>query len=160
MPCRSDSAGVRFRLVPNQACLRSGAYPGGVQISGVAPLIAVRDVARSVAFYQRLGFAPEVQWSTYARLVAGDGAVLHVAGQGQAPPDRPTIAVTAPTPDAGAVAAILVLQVPDCRRACTELAASGVELLTEPATPAWGGEVRAFVRDPDGHLIEVNERLP
>ncbi|MET8045594.1 VOC family protein [Micromonospora sp. NPDC005215] len=131
-----------------------------MQTSGVAPLIAVRDVARSVAFYQRLGFAPEVQWPTYARLVAGDDAVLHIAGQGQAPPDRPTVALTAPAPDAVAVTAMVVLQVPDCRRACTELAASGVQPLTEPAVPAWGGEVRAFVCDPDGHLIELNERLP
>jgi hypothetical protein len=35
----------------------------------------------------------------------------------------------------------------------------GVELLGEPAEPAWGGEVRAFLRDLDGHLIEINESL-
>ena len=129
-----------------------------MQVDGVAPLLAVRDVALSVAFYQRLGFVPEVQWSTYARLAAGN-AVLHVAAQGQAPPDRPTVELAVPTIDAGSVAAMVVVQVPDCGRACAELVASDVELLTEPTTPAWGGEVRAFVRDPDGHLIEINERL-
>jgi catechol 2,3-dioxygenase-like lactoylglutathione lyase family enzyme len=128
-----------------------------VQVDGVAPLLAVRDVARSVAFYQRLGFMPEVQWPAYARLAAGD-AVLHIAAQGQAPPDRPTVELAAPT-DARAVTAIVVVQVPDCGRACAKLVACGVELLTEPATPAWGGEVRAFIRDPDGHLIELNQRL-
>jgi hypothetical protein len=93
----------------------------------------------------------EVQWSTYARLTAGN-AVPHVAAQGQAPPDRPTVELAVPTIDAGPVATMVVVPVPDCGRACAEL-------LTEPTTPAWGGEVRAFVRDPDGHLIEINERL-
>ncbi|MFI6734883.1 VOC family protein [Nonomuraea sp. NPDC050451] len=125
----------------------------------MAPLIAVHDVARSVAFYERLGFTPEVQWPTYARLVAGENTVLHVAVQGGAPPDRPSVALAAPSPDGSTVNAIVVVQVPDCRRACAELTASGVELLTEPTTPEWGGEIRAFVCDPDGHLIEVNERL-
>ncbi|MCK2218188.1 VOC family protein [Actinomadura sp. ATCC 31491] len=130
-----------------------------MRVSGVAPLIAVRDVARSVAFYERLGFVPEVRWPTYARLAAGENMVLHIAEQGGAPPDRPSVALTAPSSDGSAVSAIVVVQVPDCRRACAELTTSGVELLTEPATPAWGGEIRAFVRDPDGHLIELNERL-
>jgi catechol 2,3-dioxygenase-like lactoylglutathione lyase family enzyme len=127
-------------------------------VTGVAPLLGVRDVARSVAFYRGLGFVPEVQWSTYARLAAGN-AVLHVAAQGQAPPDRSTVELAVPTIDAGAVTAIVVVQVPDCGRACAELVASGVQLLSDPTTPAWGGEVRAFLRDPDGHLIELNERL-
>jgi hypothetical protein len=51
-----------------------------------------------------------VQWATYARLVVGDGAVVHIAGQGQAPPDRPAVALTAPAPDVGAVTAIVVLR--------------------------------------------------
>jgi hypothetical protein len=52
----------------------------------------------------------QVQWATYARLVVGDGAVVHIAGQGQAPPDRPAVALTAPAPDVGAVTAIVVLR--------------------------------------------------
>jgi catechol 2,3-dioxygenase-like lactoylglutathione lyase family enzyme len=104
-----------------------------------------------------LGFQPSVQWSTYARLSAGEGGSLHIAGQGAAPPDRPTVALTAPH-HGQAVVNVVVVQVPDCRQACAELVASGVELLTEPAEPEWGGEIRAFVRDPDGHLIEINEQ--
>jgi len=134
-------------------------YFVGVRISGVAPLLAVRDVERSVAFYRRFGFEPAVQWGTYARLVADGGAVLHVAAPGEPPPDRPTVALAVPAPDADAVTGLVVIQVPDCRRACADLVASGVEPLTAPATPGWGGEVRAFVRDPDGHLVELNEQL-
>ena len=129
-----------------------------MQASGVAPLMVVRDVARSVMFYRRLGFRPSVEWSTYAKLANGTG-ILHLAAQGDPPPDRPDVALMAPDDTANAVVAAIVVQVPDCRRACTDLIAAGVELLTEPVEPEWGGEVRAFLRDPDGHLVEINEAL-
>lgn len=128
-----------------------------MRVSGVAPLLVVRDMARSVAFYRWLGFEPSVEWQTYAKLLAGDG-ILHLAVHGDPPPDRPGVALKAPD-DADAVVTVVIVQVPDCRRACADLVAAGVELLTEPAEPAWGREVRAFLRDPDGHLIEINEAL-
>jgi catechol 2,3-dioxygenase-like lactoylglutathione lyase family enzyme len=131
---------------------------GAVRVSGVAPLLVVRDVSRSVAFYRKLGFEPSVEWPTYAKLAIGTG-ILHVAAEGDAPPDRPGVALTAPDGTANAVVTAVVVQVPDCRLACTDLVAAGVELLTEPVEPVWGGEVRAFLRDPDGHLIEINETL-
>ncbi|MEU4689625.1 VOC family protein [Actinoplanes sp. NPDC023714] len=60
---------------------------------------------------------------------------------------------------ASRVVAAIVVQVAGCRAACAALTAAGVTLLTAPAEPEWGGEVRAFLRDPDGHLIEINETL-
>lgn len=98
------------------------------------------------------------RWSTYAKLVNGAG-ILHVAGQGDPPPDRPDVALRAPDGPPNTVVAAVVMQVADCRQACADLVAAGVELLTEPVEPVWGGEVRAFLRDPDGHLIEINETL-
>ncbi|WP_229074950.1 VOC family protein [Actinoplanes sp. DH11] len=126
-----------------------------MRISGVAPLLVVRDIATSVDFYRRLGFEPLVTWSGYAKLTNGPG-VLHLAVPGDPPPDRPSVALIAPG-DADAVVAALVMQVVDCRKACAELVDAGVVLLGPPVVPVWGGEVRAFLRDPDGHLIEINE---
>lgn len=128
-----------------------------MEITGVAPLLAVSDLDRSVAFYRLLGFEPLAHWDTYAKLAAGEHAVLHLASEGDAPPDRPTVALEAPPTDSRTVAAIVVVEVADCRQACDQLTTAGVHLLSEPATPPWGGEVRAFVRDPDGHLVELNE---
>lgn len=119
-------------------------------------MLVVRDVAVSVTFYRRLGFAAEVEWDTYAKLVNGS-AVLHLAGAGDPPADRPGLALLAPDTVATAVTAAIVLHVDDCRLSCTELIAEGVALLSGPAEPEWGGEVRAFLRDPDGHLIEIHE---
>ncbi|MEV6302169.1 VOC family protein [Actinoplanes sp. NPDC051861] len=127
-------------------------------ISGIAPLLVVRDVARSVSFYRRLGFEPAVEWAGYAKLTGGPG-ILHLAAGGEPPPDRPDVALVAPDASARAVAAAVVVQVDDCRAACADLVAAGVELLGEPVEPEWGGEVRAFLRDPDGHLIEINAAI-
>ena len=125
---------------------------------GVAPLMVVRDIARSVEFYRRLGFQPLVEWATYAKLANGT-AILHLATPGDPPPDRPEVALDAPDEAAATVVAAVVIQVTDCRRACADLTAAGVPLLSEPTEPEWGGEVRAFLRDPDGHLIEINSQL-
>ena len=83
-------------------------------IRSVAPLIAVRDVPSSVAFYGKFGLAPVVESSTYAKLSDGVGAVLHIAAVGDAPPDRPSVALTAPPAEADSVPAIVVIQVADC----------------------------------------------
>ncbi|MFC4066637.1 VOC family protein [Actinoplanes subglobosus] len=107
-----------------------------MRVSGVAPLLVVRDVAVGVAFYRRLGFTPEIEWDTYAKLTNGP-AVLHLATPGDPPPDRPGLALRAPDATAATVPAAVVLQVGDCRQACTELVAAGVALLSEPSAPAW-----------------------
>jgi len=51
----------------------------------------------------------------------------------------------------------LTLRVPDCRDAYEVLRARGAEFLTPPVD--WGGEIRAFFRDPDGHLLEISEAV-
>lgn len=37
------------------------------------------------------------------------------------------------------------------------LAAKGTAFLAPPTVRPWGNEVRAFLRDPDGHLIELSQ---
>lgn len=39
--------------------------------------------------------------------------------------------------------------------AVATLSQRGVHFLGPAAEPAWGGEVRAFALDPDGHLLEI-----
>lgn len=43
----------------------------------------------------------------------------------------------------------------DCRSVYQLLMRRGVEFLTPPVESEW--EVRAFFRDPDGHLFEISE---
>ena len=50
----------------------------------------------------------------------------------------------------------VVLRVVDCRAVVEVFEQRGVQLLGPLSAPAWGGELRAFLRDPDGHLVEIS----
>ncbi|MGZ5353549.1 MAG: VOC family protein [Actinomycetota bacterium] len=52
------------------------------------------------------------------------------------------------------MSAELIFRVPDCREAYAILRDRGASFLTPPFDN--GYEVRAFFRDPDGHLFEIS----
>ena len=91
----------------------------------------------------------------------GTSVVLELLGnwlllvEGGAPtPDKPTVTFAPPAaPDR--VASQLIFRVEDCRATYELLRGRGAEFLTEPVDR--GGEIRAFFRDPDGHLFEISE---
>jgi lactoylglutathione lyase len=64
------------------------------------------------------------------------------------------VTLTTP-PDPDRTSAFLNVRVADIARTYREWKAKGAEFLTEPKDH--GREIRAYVRDPDGHLIEVGE---
>jgi catechol 2,3-dioxygenase-like lactoylglutathione lyase family enzyme len=49
----------------------------------------------------------------------------------------------------------MTIRVPDCHAAYATLRARGAQFLTPPVDYDW--EVRAFFRDPDGHLLEISQ---
>ena len=49
----------------------------------------------------------------------------------------------------------MTIRVPDCRAAYATLVGRGATFLTPPVESDW--EIRAFFRDPDGHLLEISE---
>ena len=57
--------------------------------------------------------------------------------------------------DPDRVHAELIIGVPDCRAAYVALSARGASFLAPPVEYPW--EIRAFFRDPDGHLFEISE---
>jgi catechol 2,3-dioxygenase-like lactoylglutathione lyase family enzyme len=123
----------------------------------IGTILAVSDVARSVAFYRdHLGFTVDATYADppYATLVRG-GVRLSLAEQGHASPDRPGITMTVPV-DCGAQSVVLVLEVADAQVAYQTLATEGVTFLAEPYAPPWGG-LRFFVLDPDRYLVEIEQ---
>jgi len=68
--------------------------------------------------------------------------------------DKPTVTLTTP-PDPHQASAFLNLRVADIAAAYAEWSAKGAEFLTEPKVHSH--EIRAYIRDPDGHLIEVGQ---
>jgi catechol 2,3-dioxygenase-like lactoylglutathione lyase family enzyme len=119
-------------------------------------ILAVSDVGRSVAFYERLGFATEATYDDppYATMTL-TGARLSLAEQGHAAEDRPGVALEAPA-DRSRMNALLVVEVEDCIAAYDELRSEGMEFLAEPYSPPWGGH-RCFAVDPDGYLVELEQ---
>lgn len=118
-------------------------------------LLVVSDTARSTAFYR------DVLGASVYREYGGTSVVLQFLGTwlllvtgGEPTPDKPTVRFVAPeNPDA--VSHEMTIRVPDCHAAYETLRARGAEFLTPPVEYEW--EIRAFFRDPDGHLIEISE---
>ena len=123
----------------------------------VGAILAVADVEVSAAFYRdRLGFELEASYDDppYATLALA-GARLSLAEQGHEAEDRPRVMMVAPE-DRSRQPVALVLEVSDCRGAYEDLRTAGVEFLSEPFSPPWGG-ARCFAVDPDGYLVELEE---
>jgi outer membrane protein assembly factor BamB len=70
--------------------------------------------------------------------------------------DKPTVTLTTP-PDANRTSAFLNVRVADIGKVYEEWSAKGAEFLTEPKDHS--REIRAYIRDPDGHLIEVGQTV-
>lgn len=126
-----------------------------MRLVSLATMLCVRDVERSVSFYRdKLGF-DVVEAEPEIALLRIDSGLVYLFEESEPTEDKPSVHLAPPIdPARGSV--ILVLTVEDCRSAYEELRARGVEFLTPPKQPPWGGW-RCFAHDPDGYLIEVED---
>ena len=118
-------------------------------------LLVVSDLTRARAFYT------DVVGASLFREYGGSSAVLKFQGMwlllvtgGGPTPGKPTVTFAAPA-DPDRIDHQLTLRVPDCRKAYEILSRRGASFLAPPVDR--GGEIRAFFRDPDGHLLEISE---
>jgi catechol 2,3-dioxygenase-like lactoylglutathione lyase family enzyme len=132
----------------------SGSFPSGA--SALTTLLVVADLSRSVAFYR------DVMGARLYGEYGGTSAVFEIAGAwilivtgGEPTPDKPTISFVPPA-DRDHVDHEIIFRVDDCQGAYDELSGRGATFLTPPLDR--GGEIRCFLRDPDGHLIELSQR--
>jgi catechol 2,3-dioxygenase-like lactoylglutathione lyase family enzyme len=117
-------------------------------------ILVSADTGRSRDFYvQVLGAAPYREYGSSIVLRFLGNCLLLVEGGGPTK-DKPTVTF-APPPDPDTVSHSFTIRVPDCRAAYETLRARGASFLTPPVD--WGGEIRCFLRDPDGHLFELSE---
>ena len=121
----------------------------------IAYFLTVADVERSARYYEKV-FGARI-------LTMGDGnappylqlaniwMILNVGGGPT--PDKPTVTLSVPDPNH--INSFMNFRVADIQ-ACYELWKSrGAEFLTEPI--AKYGEIRCYIRDPDGYIIEVGQ---
>ncbi|CAN5357935.1 VOC family protein [soil metagenome] len=118
-------------------------------------LLVVSDVDRSRNWYTN------VLGAVVFREYGGTSCVLRLLGDwvllvtgGGPTEDKPTVTFTPPD-DPDRVNAELIFRVPDCGQAYETLKQRGAEFLTPPVDN--GYEIRAFFRDPDGHLFEISQ---
>jgi catechol 2,3-dioxygenase-like lactoylglutathione lyase family enzyme len=118
-------------------------------------LFVASDYPRSLAFYRDVMGATVVREisDTLCLLSFGGSEIMLTVGGGPTK-DKPTVTFASPT-GIDRVSSELVIRVPDCMVAYEVLRSRGAEFLTPPVD--WGYEVRAFFRDPDGHLIEISQ---
>jgi catechol 2,3-dioxygenase-like lactoylglutathione lyase family enzyme len=124
----------------------------------VTHFLVVSDQERSRDFYQSVFDGKVVlERDPVIMKVANSWLILNVGGGPT--DDKPTVTLTTPAnPDQ--TSAFLNIRVADIARVYAEWSAKGARFLTEPKDH--GSEIRAYIRDPDGHLIEVGQsrRLP
>jgi predicted enzyme related to lactoylglutathione lyase len=119
----------------------------------VAHFIVSDDVERSRRFYTEvlggtLAFSGEV---TYVEL-ANTFIIINVGGGPT--DDKPTVILETPR-DPDRVSSFLNIRVEDIHARYEEWKARGAEFLTPPKQHQY--EIRCYIRDPDGYLIEVGQ---
>jgi lactoylglutathione lyase len=119
----------------------------------VTHFLVVSDQDRSREFYRSV-FGAKV-------LAERDPVIMKIANSwlilndgGGPTDDKPTVTLATPA-DPDLTSAFINLRVADISQAYAEWSARGAQFLTEPKDH--GREIRAYIRDPDGHLIEVGQ---
>ena len=119
----------------------------------ITHVLVVADLDRSREFYRSL-LGGQV-------LLEGDPVIMKVANTwltlttgGGPTDDKPGVSLGTPD-DPARTSGFINVRVADIASFYEESSARGVEFLTEPKDH--GREIRAYIRDPDGHLIEVGQ---
>jgi catechol 2,3-dioxygenase-like lactoylglutathione lyase family enzyme len=116
-------------------------------------LIVSDDVARSRRFHTEvLGGEIVREGEPTVVALANNWIIINVGGR---PTDgKPTVTLKTP-PDPNTASSFLNIRVADVHAIYEAWSAKGAEFLTPPIDR--GSEIRCYLRDPDGHLIEIGQ---
>jgi catechol 2,3-dioxygenase-like lactoylglutathione lyase family enzyme len=118
--------------------------------------IVSEDVERSRRFYADvLGGETVLEGEPSFVQLANSWIIINVGGGPT--DDKPTVTLEAP-PDPDRTSSFLNIRVADIQAVYADWSARGAEFLTPPQDR--GAEIRCYIRDPDGHLIEVGQTNP
>jgi lactoylglutathione lyase len=120
----------------------------------VTETLIVGDIKRSVAFYRDVLGATVLREGEPTLLRLGN-IWLVINGGGGGTDDKPEV-VASPPRDPNVLSCFLNLRVTDIRRYYDLWSSRGAKFITEPKVHAT--ELRCYMRDPDGYLIEVGQQ--
>ena len=119
----------------------------------VTQFLTVKSVAASRRFYSEvLGGQVVLEENPCMVKLANSWLIMNPGGGPT--PDKPDISLVA-NERSNEVSSFLNLRVADIDACHREWSAKGAEFLTEPIDR--GPEIRCYMRDPDGYLIEVGQ---
>lgn len=122
---------------------------------GLTHILVVGDIEQSVGWYRDvLGAELYREYGGTSAVFTFNGAWLLLVTGGEPTADKPGVSF-APPDDPTSVEHSFTIRVASCQEAYEILIERGAEFLTPPYD--WGGEIRCFFRDPDGHLFEISE---
>src|ERR1700679_2870929 len=121
----------------------------------VTHFITVADIDRSADFYEKI-FGARILSMGDSKGASGHFQIANtwlIVNVGGGPtPDKPTVTLSVP-PDPNHINSFMNIRAVDIQ-ACYELWKSrGAKFITEPIPKA--REIRCYIRDPDGYIIEV-----
>jgi catechol 2,3-dioxygenase-like lactoylglutathione lyase family enzyme len=119
----------------------------------ITHVLVVADQDRSREFYRSL-LGGQVLLERDPVIIKVANTWLTLVTGGGPTDDKPGVSLATP-PDPGRSSGFINVRVADIARFYRESLAKGAEFLTEPKDH--GQEIRAYLRDPDGHLIEVGQ---
>ena len=118
-------------------------------------ILVVDDIRAARDFYvETLGASLYREYGGTSVVVQFLGAWILLVTGGGPTADKPDVHFVAPE-NVNRVQHAMTIRVPDCRAAHAILSERGAQFLTDPVESEY--EVRAFFRDPAGHLLEISE---
>jgi catechol 2,3-dioxygenase-like lactoylglutathione lyase family enzyme len=115
--------------------------------------IVSEDVERSTRFYREVLGGEAVMEGEPSMVALANGWIIINVGGGPTE-DKPTVTLETPA-DPNRTSSFLNIRVADIEAVYADWSERGAEFLTPPQDRQ--EEIRCYVRDPDGHLIEVGQ---
>ena len=138
---------------PNPAQQDASQFPAPREGFVVTHLLIVSDQDRSREFYRR-GMHAEVGRERDPVVLRVSTSWLILNSGGGPTDDKPDI-IAGPPQNPNLLTSALNIRVADIATVYRDWKARGAAFLTEPKDH--GREIRCYMRDPDGHLIEVGQ---
>ena len=133
--------------------MRRDDFPAPREGMVLTHFLTVEDVDRSRAFYADvLGGQVVLEGEPCIIKLANTWVILNVGGGPTE--DKPDVTLAAPT-DLKNVSSFMNIRVANIGAKYDEWRSKGAEFLTPPIDR--GAEIRCYMRDPDGYIIEVGE---
>ncbi len=130
-------------------------FPAPEEGIALTHFIVSDDVERSRRFYAEVLGGETVRVGEPSVVALANSWIIINVGGGPTD-DKPTVTLETP-PDPDRVSSFLNIRVADIQAVYAEWSSRGAQFLTPPKEHET--EIRCYIRDPDGHLIEVGQTI-